>query len=50
MATQSTGPAVVASGTGLVRAFPDLEADVRWVVAEDDMVVAKRDRDSALGR
>jgi predicted ester cyclase len=35
----STNPAVIASGTGLVGAFPDLEADVRWVVAEGDMVV-----------
>jgi predicted ester cyclase len=35
----TSNPAVVASATGLVRAFPDLEADVRWVVAEGDMVV-----------
>jgi predicted ester cyclase len=39
----TSNPAVVASATGLVRAFPDLEADVRWVVAEGDMVVVFHD-------
>jgi predicted ester cyclase len=39
----TSNPAVVASGTGLVRAFPDLEADVRWVIAEGDMVVVFHD-------
>jgi hypothetical protein len=28
-----------ASAAGLLRAFPDIEADVRWVVAEGDIVV-----------
>lgn len=32
--------AVVGSGSSLVRAFPDLHAEVRWVVADGDMVVA----------
>ena len=35
----TTDPAVIGSGSGLVRAFPDLEVEVKWVVAEDDMVV-----------
>jgi predicted ester cyclase len=33
-------PAVLASTAGLLGAFPDLRADVRWIVAEDDLVVA----------
>lgn len=28
------------SATGLLRAFPDLNAEVAWIVAEDDMTVA----------
>jgi predicted ester cyclase len=39
----STNPAVIGSGTALLRAFPDLEADVRWIVADGDMVVAFHD-------
>jgi predicted ester cyclase len=35
----TSNPAVIASATGLVRGFPDLEVDVRWVVADGDMVV-----------
>ncbi len=35
----TSNPAVVASVTGLLRAFPDLEADVRWIVADRDMTV-----------
>jgi hypothetical protein len=35
----TSNPAVVTSGTERVHAFPDLEADVRWSVAEGDMVV-----------
>ena len=35
----TSNPAVLGSGPGLVRAFPDLEGEVRWVVAEGDMVV-----------
>jgi predicted ester cyclase len=35
----SSNPAVLASGRGLLRAFPDLRAEVKWVVAEGDMVV-----------
>jgi C-1 hydroxylase len=35
----TSDPAVLASGGGLVRAFPDLRVDVRWIVAEGDMVV-----------
>jgi predicted ester cyclase len=36
----TSNPAVVASGTGLLRAFPDLESEVRWIVADGDMTVA----------
>jgi predicted ester cyclase len=36
----TSNPAVLGSGTALVRAFPDLRADARWIVAEDDLVVA----------
>lgn len=36
----TSNPAVIASGTGLVNAFPDLEVDVQWIVAEGDMIVA----------
>jgi C-1 hydroxylase len=36
----TSNPAVVESATGLLRAFPDLEAEVRWIVAEGDMTVA----------
>jgi predicted ester cyclase len=39
----TSNPAVLASGPGLVRAFPDIEAEVRWVVAEGDMVVLFHD-------
>ena len=35
----TSNPAVLASGGGLLRGFPDLRADVKWVVAEGDMVV-----------
>ena len=35
----TSNPAVVGSGSALVRAFPDLDGDVRWAVAEGDMVV-----------
>jgi len=36
----TSNPAVVRSATGLLRAFPDLEAEVWWIVAEGDMTVA----------
>ena len=36
----TSNPAVVGSATSLLSAFPDLVAEVRWIVAEDDMVVA----------
>lgn len=36
----TSNPAVVRSATGLLRAFPDLEAEVWWIVAERDMTVA----------
>jgi len=39
----TSNSAVVASGTGLLRAFPDLEADVRWIVADGDMAVVFHD-------
>jgi predicted ester cyclase len=39
----TSNPAVVASGTGLLRAFPDLETDVRWIVADGDMTVVFHD-------
>jgi predicted ester cyclase len=39
----TSNPAVVASATGLLRAFPDLEVEVRWIVADGDMTVAFHD-------
>ena len=36
----TSNPAVVGAATGLVTAFPDLEAEVVWIVADDDMAVA----------
>jgi predicted ester cyclase len=39
----TSNPAVVASATGLLRAFPDLEGEVRWIVAEGDMAVVFHD-------
>ena len=36
----TSNPAVQGAGAGLVGAFPDLRADVRWIVAEEDLVVA----------
>ena len=35
----TSNPAVLGSARGLLGAFPDLRAQVTWVVAEDDMVV-----------
>ncbi len=35
----TSNPAVLGSGRGLLRAFPDLEAQVQWIVADGDMVV-----------
>lgn len=35
----TSNPAVIASAEGLLRAFPDLQVTVRWIVAEDDMTV-----------
>lgn len=39
----TSNPAVLASGRGLLTAFPDLRATVQWVVAEGDMVVVFHD-------
>ncbi len=39
----TANPAVVASGAGLLRVFPDLETDVRWIVADGDMTVVFHD-------
>jgi predicted ester cyclase len=39
----TSNPAVVASGQGLLRAFPDLEVNVRWIVADGDMTVVFHD-------
>lgn len=39
----TSNPAVLGSGSGLLCAFPDLEGEVRWVVAEGDMVVVFHD-------
>lgn len=39
----TSNPAVVASGASLLRAFPDLEADVRWIVVDGDMTVVFHD-------
>ena len=35
----TSNPAVICSGSSFVRAFPDCESDVRWAVADEDMVV-----------
>jgi predicted ester cyclase len=35
----TSNPAVAGSATSLLHAFPDLEAEVRWIVAEGDMTV-----------
>lgn len=39
----TSNPAVLASARGLVQAFPDLRGDVKWAVAEGDMVVVFHD-------
>jgi predicted ester cyclase len=39
LATFTSNPAVLGSARGLLRAFPDLRAEVSWIVAEGDMVV-----------
>ncbi len=39
----TSNPAVVTSATGLLRAFPDLEAEVRWIVADGDITVVFHD-------
>ena len=39
----TSNPAVLGSGASLLRAFPDLEADVRWIVADGDLVVVFHD-------
>jgi predicted ester cyclase len=45
-----SNPAVIAGGAYLVRAFPDIQADVRWIVAEGDKVVVFHDvRGTHLG-
>jgi hypothetical protein len=36
----TANPSVIGSASGLVHAFPDLTADVGWIVAEDEMVAA----------
>jgi predicted ester cyclase len=36
----TSNPAVLGSAGGLLQAFPDLRAEVQWIVAEGDMVVA----------
>ena len=43
LAEFTSNPAVLTSGRGLVSAFPDLQAEVQWVVAEGDMVVVFHD-------
>jgi predicted ester cyclase len=35
----TSNPAVLGSGQGLLQAFPDLEVQVQWIVAEHDKVV-----------
>ena len=35
----TSNPSVLASGHGFVNAFPDLQAQVQWVVAEGEIVV-----------
>lgn len=39
----TTNPAVLGSAKGLLSGFPDLRAEVKWVVAEGDMVVVFHD-------
>jgi predicted ester cyclase len=36
----TSNPAVLGSATGLLQAFPDLEVEVDWLVADGDIVVA----------
>ena len=36
----TSNPAVLGAAQGLLHSFPDLEAKVQWIVAENDMVVA----------
>src|SRR5215204_5651495 len=43
LAEFTSNPAVLASGRNLLRAFPDLRADLRWIVADGDMVVVFHD-------
>ena len=40
LAEFTSNPAVLGAARGLLHAFPDLEASVQWIVAENDMVVA----------
>ena len=40
LAEFTSNPAVLGAAQGLLYAFPDLEANVHWIVAENDMVVA----------
>jgi predicted ester cyclase len=35
----TTNPAILGSGGDVLRAFPDAHVEVRWIVAEGDMVV-----------
>lgn len=39
----TSNPAIMGSAGGLLRAFPDIEVEVRWVVADNDMVVVFQD-------
>ena len=39
LAEFTSNPAVLGSGRGVAQAFPDLAADVQWIIAEGDMVV-----------
>jgi hypothetical protein len=39
LAEFTSNPAVLGAGRGVVQAFPDLQAQVQWIVAYGDMVV-----------
>jgi hypothetical protein len=39
LAEFTSNPAVLGAGRGVVQAFPDVQAQVQWIVADGDMVV-----------
>ena len=39
LAEFTSNPAVLGAGRGVVQAFPDLQVEVQWIIADGDMVV-----------